>query len=113
MKAGGDPGKALNYVNQVRACACRISELVSAEPADLSSLTLEDVYDERRRELAFESHRFFDLRRWGLLEEKLDGFAVRDGLYTIDFETGKHKYLPIPEKALLETNGVVTQTPGY
>lgn len=113
MKAGGNTAKALDYVNQIRTRARNITTPASAVPADLGSITLEDVYDERRRELAFEAHRFFDLRRWGLLNDKLNGMSVRKGKYTIAFEVGKHEYLPIPTSAIAETNGVLTQTPGY
>lgn len=113
MKPGGDANKARDYVNEIRTRARNITSPASAEPADLASVTLEDVYNERRRELAFENHRFFDLRRWGLLNEKLDGIEVRQGLYTIDFEVGKHEYLPVNTSVITETNGVVIQTPGY
>lgn len=113
MKPGGNSSKALDYVNQVRTRARNISNPASSVPANLSSLTLEQVYDDRRAELAFESHRFFDLQRWGLLYEKLNGMSVRGGLYTIEFEVGKHEYLPVPRSVIAETNGVITQTPGY
>jgi len=113
MKPGGNTGRSLELVNMIRERARNIASPAASVPADLTSVTMEDVYNERRRELAFESHRFFDLRRWGLLEDKLEGFDVRGGLYTIDFEPGRHEYLPIPEQVLTETNGVVIQTPGY
>ncbi|MCF8224807.1 MAG: RagB/SusD family nutrient uptake outer membrane protein [Bacteroidales bacterium] len=113
LKAGGNSSKAVDYVNRIRTRARQITTPEAAEPANISSITLEELYDERRRELAFESHRFFDLRRWGLLDDKLDGYQVRQGIYTIEFEPGRHEYLPIPEYVITETNGIVTQTPGY
>jgi starch-binding outer membrane protein, SusD/RagB family len=113
MKAGGNTAKALEYVNEVRTRARNISTPASTSPADLGSVTLQDVMDERRRELAFESHRYFDLQRWGLLHDNLNGKPVRKGKYVIEFEEGKHEYLPIPASVISETNGVVTQTPWY
>lgn len=48
---------AVNYVNTLRERA--------GYPANsLSSLNLETIMNERRIELAFEDHRYFDLKRW-------------------------------------------------
>lgn len=113
LKPGGSSSKAVDYVNEIRTRARNITNPAAPEPSDLSSLTLDELYTERRMELAFENHRFFDLRRWGLLEEELDGFVTRGGLFTIEFRAGTHEYLPIPEGVIAETNGIVTQTPGY
>lgn len=43
-------------------------------PSDLSQLQLRElIYNERRIELAFEEHRFWDLRRWKIAESVLNG----------------------------------------
>ncbi len=113
LKAGGNQAKALEYVNRIRERARNISSPASAVPADLASITLEELYNERRRELAFECHRFFDLVRWGLAAEKLNGMQTRKGNFTIEFEAGKHEYLPIPQIAITESGGLIYQNPGY
>jgi hypothetical protein len=113
LKPGGDPSKALEYVNRIRERARNITSPPSAVPADLTSITLEQLYNERRRELAFEAHRFFDLVRWGIAAEKLDGMQVRGGDYTISFVEGVHEYLPIPELAITESDGLIYQNNGY
>ena len=113
LKNGGDPSKALNYVNQVRERARNISSPASDQPANLSSLSIYDIRDERRRELAFENHRFFDLVRWGIAKDELDGFNTRKNNYTIVFEAGKHEYLPIPQFVINESKGLIQQNPNY
>lgn len=60
----GDQTKAMQYVNQVRAR--------SGMPAytGLTQVRLRDrIRNERRIELAFEDHRYNDVRRWKLYEE--------------------------------------------
>ena len=47
--------EAVGYINQIRTRA-------GIQP--LSSVTLEDIIQERRVEFAFENHRYWDLKRW-------------------------------------------------
>ncbi|WP_179352934.1 RagB/SusD family nutrient uptake outer membrane protein [Winogradskyella vidalii] len=65
---------ALDYLNEVRARARNGGESTSggytdvtippsSVPADLSSITVEDVLEERRIELAFECKRWYDIKR--------------------------------------------------
>ena len=56
----GDEAKAREYINKVRA---RVG--MPAIAATVTGQALRDrLYNERRIELAFENHRFFDIRRW-------------------------------------------------
>ncbi|WP_316800790.1 RagB/SusD family nutrient uptake outer membrane protein [Pedobacter frigidisoli] len=72
--------EALGYVNTVRARA--------GFPANsLSALTNDIIRNERRVELAFEDHRYFDLKRWRIAHLVWDGTetdpnAVVMGLYS-------------------------------
>ena len=92
VRAGGDLGKAQSYLDQVRA---RVG---------LPSITatLDNIYTERRLELATEGHRFFDLVRTGQAATKLASKG---------FTLNKNEILPIPLGEL--TNTKLVQNPGY
>lgn len=60
------------------------------------------ILDERRLELAFEGHRWFDLVRTGTVDAEM-GEAVNPNYYVF----------PIPISEILATDGVITQNPGY
>jgi hypothetical protein len=93
VRGGGDIGKAQFYLDQVRA---RVG--LPSVPA-----TLDNIYKERRLELATEGHRFFDLVRTGKAAEVLafKGFKKEKG----------HELLPIPLTELSNTQ--LEQNPGY
>jgi len=59
------------------------------------------IRHERRVELGFEFHRFFDLVRWGIAADVLTGFVA-----------GKNEVFPIPQTEL-DLNPNLTQNPGY
>lgn len=65
--------------------------------------TLENIYDERRAELALEENRFFDLVRWGKAAEVLG---------SLGFKSGKNEVFPIPGPQR-ELNPSLPATPGY
>lgn len=65
-------------------------------------VSLQAVKDERRRELAGEGHRFFDLVRWGEAATKLASKG---------FVAGKNEIMPIPYTEL--TGTILKQNPGY
>jgi hypothetical protein len=64
----GQQGVALTYVNQLR-------ERAGFGANSLSSLTMDRLRNERRVELAFEDHRFYDVKRWRLAHEVWNGDA--------------------------------------
>jgi hypothetical protein len=59
------------------------------------------IRHERRVELGFELHRFFDLVRWGIAEELLPGF-----------QKGKHELFPLPQTEI-DLNSNLRQNMGY
>lgn len=65
-------------------------------------VSLQAIKNERRRELAGEGHRWFDLVRWG------DAAAVLSGR---GFVAGKNEIFPIPSRELQATK--LVQNPGY
>ncbi|MGQ8337485.1 RagB/SusD family nutrient uptake outer membrane protein [Sunxiuqinia sp. A32] len=88
------PDDALNAVNQIRE---------RAGIATLSSIDREKIRHERKVELLFENHRYWDLRRWRTAEVELskNGSGLR---YILDYNTGKFK-LEIME----QVDGTVNQ----
>ncbi|SFW60730.1 Starch-binding associating with outer membrane [Sinomicrobium oceani] len=75
----GLEGEARGYVNAVRARA-------GFPENSITTLTMDIIRNERRVELAFEDHRFFDLKRWRIAHEIWDGSdnseeAVVKGLF--------------------------------
>jgi len=76
---------------------------------DVFEVTKQALLDERRVELAFENHRLFDLVRFGVAENVLSGFASDNG-FTF---SGTDLLLPIPQREIGLSNGMLTQNPGY
>jgi starch-binding outer membrane protein, SusD/RagB family len=76
------------------------------------------VQMETRLEFAMECHRFFDLRRWGLLGTVIPDYITRDQKFRT-FLTGavfsatKNDYWPIPQDQVDLQKGVITQDPAY
>ncbi len=92
VRAGGNLEKAQSYLDKVRD---RVG--LPSIPA-----TLDNIYKERRLELATEGHRFFDLVRTG---------QAANALSTKGFIPDKNEILPIPLSEL--TNTKLKQNPGY
>ena len=70
---------------------------------NLTGVTLKQIWDERRAELAMEEDRFFDLVRTGQAATTLAGKG---------FTVGKHEVFPIPS-AQMQLNSHLTQNNGY
>lgn len=89
---GGTGARAQALLDAVRARVGLSSVAVS----------MQAIKDERRRELAGEGHRFFDLVRWG------DAASV---LASRGFKANKNEVFPIPHSELQNTK--LVQNPGY
>lgn len=86
------------------------------------------IRHERQIELAFEEHRFYDVRRWKIAEttenlpcrgiiitKNSNGSFSFTGKIALDgrkFET-KHYWLPIPRAEILASGNKLEQNPGY
>jgi hypothetical protein len=116
----GDEPTALNYLNMVR-------DRVNLPPVNASGFELRNkIRHERRIELCFETHRFFDVRRWktGTSEFNKPAKGIRivkdknsnKKIYHV-FEyqqrtfPEKYNLQPIPQYELDKVN--LTQNPGY
>lgn len=91
--------KAQSYLNRVRQRA--FGDMMHNITATGTTLT-ENIYQERRVELAGEGHRFFDLVRTGKAAQEIDGFVA-----------GKHEVFPIPVIEIQLTGNRWSQNPGY
>lgn len=81
----------------------RVRNRVNLTP--INSPTFNDVWKERRLELAFEHDRWFDLVRTGQAQSAM----AADGK---TFVPGKHELFPIPDLQLIQTPEM-TQNPGW
>jgi|TARA_B110000238_G_C16113885_1_gene433944 hypothetical protein len=97
--SAANDAKAQGYLNRVRQRA--FGDMMHNISATGSTLT-ENIYQERRVELAGEGHRFFDLVRTGKAAQEIDGFVA-----------GKHEVFPIPVIEIQLTGNRWSQNPGY
>ena len=120
-EAVGADASVHDAINQVRAR--------SGQPA-LSGLSQaqmrERIRNERRVELSFEEHRFFDIRRWKLGSvyfkdpiRKVQITKNSNGTLTYSYPKWEDRdykehqnFLPIPQSEV-DRNGKLTQNPGY
>ena len=110
-------------INQVRQKHGGLAAL----PTDLSASDFRKKYEnERFVELAFEGHRFFDVRRWKEADKyftNIRGLEITknaDGTFTETPKTvqtrqwqDKMYLFPIPQSEILKSGGVLTQNPGW
>ncbi|WP_111709956.1 RagB/SusD family nutrient uptake outer membrane protein [Lutibacter citreus] len=102
--AGGNEtvdGSALSSFQKVRDRAGLTSPV--------TIVTKDALLLERRVELAFENHRLFDLVRFGKAESVLSAFSATYGL---GYSTSD-LLLPIPQREINLSNGIMSQNPGY
>lgn len=84
------------------------------QPVFNPDVTIEDVWHERRVELALEGHRFFDLVRQGRAAEVMQ--AHLDNNFpgsAYSFVAGVNELFPIPSNEITLSGGLITQNPGY
>ena len=138
IENGNWNGEALQIINDIRNRAKRdisANSLISyaqsqCEINTYNSFASQDdarkaLRWERRVELAMEGHRFFDLRRWGLLSSTLNAYFASEmndeyegqtyALYLKDafFKAGKNEYFPIANNQINYVPGLYHQNKGY
>ncbi|MDI9871657.1 RagB/SusD family nutrient uptake outer membrane protein [Flectobacillus roseus] len=124
-EAAGPDQSVYDAVNAIRR---RTGVGMPALPSGLSQAQMRDaIRKERQIELAFEEHRYYDVRRWKIanVTENVPAYGMdvtRNGsTYTYTrkealsgrrFED-KHYFLPIPRAEILASGGKLTQNAGY
>lgn len=119
QNALGKDGQALIYLNKIRLRAGM--PLIVGSGTDLR----DKIRHERRIELAFEGQRYYDLRRWEILEQGMDnamGITIdkaEDGTKTYTLKTVQERiytekvyWQPIPLSEI-NKNANLVQNPGY
>ena len=87
-------------------------------PFDTKENALRAVQEETRLEFACQNHRFFDLRRWGVLASTLNAYIAEDIQFRT-FMTGatfiadEDDYWPLPQSQIDLQKGILTQDPAY
>lgn len=109
---GSASSQQLEYVNQVRRRGFGM-DMTSPSVYDLKEVTLDNLLAERSYELCFEGHRWYDLVRFGKLEEavKKIGTDPLTATYTkqADNFRQKHHFYPVPQDVIDASNGAITQ----
>lgn len=100
----GSTDEAVNAVNEVRA---------RVDMPPFTSITMQDIEDERIKELSLERTRYFDLLRWGRVVERI---VENSDLKSESGGTGAYKpgreYIAIPQNEI-DNNPNLNQNPGY
>jgi hypothetical protein len=93
----GNTSNALMQINTIRN---------RAGLASLTSLTIDELYNERRWEMAMEHERWFDIIRTG---------KARTAMLAVgkNFIVGTHELFPIPSDQIIASGGRLIQNPGY
>jgi len=109
----GTTDEAIGYVNQIRETARFNGSTMNDFPTDIESgISKEDfiqaVREERRLEFAFEYRRWYDIKRWGILEEV---FSQPESLEPRNVSANRDYLFPIPQTEIDVTG--FQQNPGY
>jgi len=126
----GQVDEGISIINQIRTRAANSTQRqLAAGATDAYNVGLyptgmskdnafKALMFERRLEFGMEGPRFFDLVRWGIAEQVLNGYIAvektkRDFLANAHFTAGRDEYYPIPQREIDFTGGLYVQNPGY
>jgi hypothetical protein len=76
------------------------------------------IRKENRVEFAMENHRFYDLKRWGIVPTVINNFYIDNPVHAIEepFVKGKHEFIPLPQSMIdmyLAEGVPIRQNPGF
>ncbi|MBC9796261.1 RagB/SusD family nutrient uptake outer membrane protein [Sinomicrobium weinanense] len=83
----GNTAEAVNLINQVRDIHGNMPPVTASSKEEVK----EHIIHERTMEFTLESTRFFDLRRWGMLDSAMSKAG------RTNFRSEQHAYLPVPQ----------------
>lgn len=114
----GDEGSARSSLNEVR------SRVGLGNINSTGQQLLDDIFKERRLELAMEGHRYYDLKRSGRLAAAMADFLDYNKNRSTDaydagndegkfFDPSIHTIFPIPQSEIDLSNNIITQNEEY
>lgn len=110
----GEREKALVQLNKCKAQVNSINNSSSLYIAGGYGFVRDQIWKERRMELAFEWDRFFDIVRQGQGAKLMHAYAAtRTNQRGASFRKGRNELFPIPQTEIDVSNGTVEQNPGY
>jgi hypothetical protein len=128
LKKNGTPStEAVEYYNQVRRRAYGAANVLVPMPGvDVTTFSMQDIMDERSRELCFEGQRRLDLIRWGVAVTSMQNLVTDNtsnstaallaasNITANNFLSNPVKFalFPIPANEII-ANNVLTQNPGW
>ena len=101
----GRPAEAYPYLKLIRDRA-RLADLPTGYN---QTQMMNEIIHQRMIEFARENQRFYDLKRWGLIQQELTN---SDKVGKQFYVAGKHDYFPIPQNEI-NTNNAITQNPNW
>ena len=108
-EVNGPTQKVYDAVNQIR--------VRSGQPELPTGLTKEQmrerIRNEWRVEFVFEGHRYFQLKRWKLMEKLVNGAADPALPTYIKVFKPAFYYFPLPQSEIDKAGGVLVQDPNY
>lgn len=113
----GPNAEAIGYVNKIRARARNRAGKLTNFPEDVSAAGLgkdafiDLVMEERRLELAFEYHRWYDIKRRKLGEKAYKGPNALEP--HANFDANRDYLMPLPRIELQVNPNLAPQNPGY
>jgi hypothetical protein len=112
LKSTGDASAAANYLNELRRRACRNpADFNGVTGMQLTTATIDDVFDEYARELCGEYNRWAILKRHKAFESRLQS---HNRTAFLNFTPSKHYNRPIPFTFLNQINNATEfGTNGY
>ncbi|OYQ43184.1 RagB/SusD family nutrient uptake outer membrane protein [Flavobacterium aurantiibacter] len=115
LKANPDLDLAAEWLNRLRRARRTNPNSTTVLPDvtfNSQQVAVDLILTERRRELCFEGHRFFDLKRFGLGVDRLPADVVLNS-FAEDLQAGDYRFtLPIPQEAIF-VNQRLDQNPNY
>lgn len=117
----GDPGNIENW-NEYKLPEYRVSPYPASAFSNKEA-ALRRIRFERKLELGMEGHRFYDLVRWGIADERLDAYYQFETSNLVpdveggDFTSNRNEVYPIPQRQIdlstVDGEPTLQQNPGY